>query len=196
MLVAGLDAEGAAVLELWSLRWPDPMPGPAADPVSGYRAVEVAFPELDEVRRIPVDALAVQGGVHGLIELAGPPELGPRALVRHGARGEIHTLDLASGGLTLLASADAPGGRLGEIAELADSRLRFLRAGVHRSAGQAYVLGPPPAFCARGAASHRYLVLLDGDRDGQLDLHVVLCRATYLAEGWHVLAQQVPLERR
>lgn len=190
LLVAGLDSEGVTVLEEWRLRWPERMPHPKPTGTGVRTAVAVVHPELDLVRRIPVDPNALRGGVHGLIELHVPHGMERAALVQLRGSYDLLRVELASGAHARVASALAPAAAL-EIAPpsealevnaqasalvipaLGNSSRRFTRAQRRHDGSVVYLLEETAWRCSRVARYSYYLALTDNEGDGLIDGHTL-----------------------
>jgi len=165
VLVSGVDpSDGSAVIEIWSLAPPRPFPQVTIDAATG-QSVEPSL-KFQIVRRRQVAVVRDQGPVYRLFQLRGADN---KALVQFGDSRHLSVLDLNSGSLSIMFAATSNGSDpvRPELANVSGTRW----CANHADEGYVYYLGAvgPDAF----------YMLFDHDRDGEIDVDVVLTHATY-----------------
>jgi hypothetical protein len=189
-LVAGVTTQGAAIIERWELAWPSPMPTPAMDATDGRTHVHVATPAVARRERLYETAPLAQRYVRNLAGLqrsAGPTQA---VLVQFHDSSDVLRLDLTTRQFTTIASGSNSSATLGQVPSLATNCERWVEFGDRIGLGYAYRfrIGTPWTMTGSTVGAPPSLVLIDQDRDGELDQFVELFPSESRTGGWWDLA--------
>jgi hypothetical protein len=191
VLVAGVDADGLSVIELWNLGWPAVMPAPAIGVGgSGPQSVNVVLPQRSVVRiyQAAASGLDFVANMTALRRSAGDPV---QALVQFRPSLDIHVLDIPAGTLTLLASGTSGGGQLGQVPELQQHYFNHFYSKQHVSSGFVYFLVEQRRH-ANAVQRPPALLFFDTDMNGTLDSHATVQAVDFYGPGlWSDSAQYV-----
>lgn len=161
LLVAGVDpGSGNTVVEVWKFRPPLVRQEPPASPESGRVALDALRPPtITKIRDAPGDTIEM------ILRNRGDPA---RAFLLLGQSNELHEIDWTAtdpSPRSVLSPTTEP-----SLAQEYDTCF----TGDHSSQGYVYVLSDEESF-----GRVRPLVLIDDDRDGNIDLHLAMTRAEY-----------------
>ncbi len=176
IVVGGVRVTGETVIEVWSFVWPTmPQPGPGnvVKTVAPFRKTVNTLYSADQGGRRYVRSIAPLQVQQGAVT---------HALVQFDDSGDVYSISLQNGSLSLVASPTAAGG-VGPIPELGTFRHTNIEFNDHVGSGYVYIFGGRGGWLSP-VNEPSTLVLLDGDRDGTIDSEQVLLPAQWDQQGW------------
>jgi hypothetical protein len=189
VLVAGGTEDRNTVIERWDFTWPIPMPVPQTDPTTGITTVALQVPDRRGISRIYLGTAPPDRRVRSMCGLVKEGALSSHALVLWSDNGDIGLLDIESGATSVLASPENAAGAL-VIPSLGSVPYNHIGFAERFDLGYTYELYRETVLGSRTAVWPA-TVLIDSDRDGEIDGFRVLDRAMWLAEGWNDPAEFV-----
>ncbi len=186
LLIAGITPGGSTVIERWNLAWPSPMPVPMVNPQTGVTSVSVALPSRTSSKRLYDADVVGRRYVRSLCALRRQSGAPTECLVQFYDSNDLCSLDLASGQVTLLASAVSASGVLGLVPGLQPKNHSYIAFGDRISVGYKYTLGRGMKFLPVPGNPNAppVVVLVDTNRDGTIDAVLQMTELEYAQQGW------------
>jgi len=184
IVVCGISSTGRTVIELWLLSWPLVMPQPVTSVGTGLTSVSITLPSIGATQQLYSADVQGKRFVRNITPLRRASGPATEALVQFFDSNDLYSLSLGSGTLTLLATAT--GGPLGPIGVLVHHCQNNIAFGDRPEYGYSYIFGNglSSPFALASPAQYPTLILLDSDRDGDVDFKQELVDSDYLAQGW------------
>lgn len=188
VLVGGVSRQGKTVIEVWQISWPLSVAGPVTNVETGVTSVELVLPGLGTQTRLYADNVAGRRYVRNVCGLEREDAATTEALVLFYDSNDLYRVDLSTGVLNLVASANDVSGDLGLIPDLKRRVYSALSYGHRTGAGYCYQLFVAPRACVLPATTDNTLILIDDNRDGELESFLALSASEYASQGWHLLS--------
>lgn len=180
VVVAGANALGETIIEVWSLEWPAAMPSPYIDPLSGLDSVAVARPELSSVDLLYSDDIPGMQHVRAIVGMKSDQVPGfTGVLVQFDDSRDVYAFSLdANAPPVLVASPNSGAGALLVIPELSQLDYDVFGGSSAPPHGYVYLLGV-------GRTTGETLVaLIDGDKNGVIDSSTLINASQWESQGW------------
>jgi len=186
LLIAGVHSNGKVLIEKVELVWPSPMPSVVIDTATGITSVNPVVPSVGQTTALYESDLQSGGLIRCMSKVNRQGEAMTQALFMLDESNDVFTVDLSSGAVSLLASPTDASASLGLVPLLSGKDQTSISAMDHRVQGYTYAfrrnLGLQPTVSDPSIPS--ILILVDSDRDGDMDAPLQLSPDDYMAQDW------------